>query len=133
MSTIKSFEEIGAWQDARKLCSLIYGYCQRNSFSKDYKLKEQINGSSGSIMDNIAEGFERGGNKEFINFLRYAKVSCGETRSQLCRSVDRQHISIAEFEEAIMLTKVISSKIQRFIQYLMKSDLPGPNYKVVSK
>jgi len=133
MATIKNFVDIEAWQEARELCILIYKFIQKEGFSKDYRLKEQINGSSGSVMDNIAEGFERGGNTEFMNFLRYAKGSSGETKSQLYRAMDRNYISAEEFENAIQLTRSISAKIQNLINYLSKSVMTGANYKHKSK
>src|ERR1700690_698676 len=98
MASIKRFEDIEVWQDARKICNLIYSLASEGTFSKDYKLKDQINGSSGSIMDNIAEGFERDGTKEFRQFLSYSKGSSGEVRSQLYRAFDRGHITIEDFE-----------------------------------
>ena len=69
MASFTKFEEIGAWQKARLLCNSIHQIIVNTDLIKDYKLKDQINGSSGSIMDNIAEGFGRGGNAEFIQFL----------------------------------------------------------------
>jgi four helix bundle protein len=106
MATIKSFEDLEVWKRARDFANRIYGL---TSFAKDYSLKDQINKSSGSIMDNIAEGFERGGNKEFVQFLSYSKGSCGEARSQLCRALDRKHIVENTFtqlkEESISIGK----------------------------
>jgi four helix bundle protein len=93
MATIKSFEEIEAWQRARPLSKEIFELKIFGSFSKDYRLRDQINRSTGSIMDNIAEGFERGGTKEFIQFLAIAKGSAGEVRSQLYRARDRKHLN----------------------------------------
>ena len=89
MATFSSFEEIEAWKLSRVLANKIYKVSMDGSFSRDYKLKDQINGSSGSVMDNIAEGFERDGTREFIQFLAIAKGSIGETRSQLYRALDR--------------------------------------------
>lgn len=83
MATFNRFEDILAWQKARVLCKMINDYTLKDLFSRDFKLVSQIKGSSGSAMDNIAEGFERGGNKEFIQFLFISKGSAGETRSQL--------------------------------------------------
>jgi len=86
MSTFQRFEDIIAWQKARELCNVIKSYTRKSEFSRDFKLLGQIEGSSGSAMDNIAEGFERGGNREFIQFLYISKGSAGETRSQLYRA-----------------------------------------------
>jgi four helix bundle protein len=78
MPRIEKFEDLIIWQEARKLCQEIYRHTSKPPFSKDYSLKDQINASSGSVMDNIAEGFERGGNKEFINFLGISRGSWAE-------------------------------------------------------
>lgn len=99
MATIKSFEDIDFWQKARNLSNEIYAKTIEGSFSKAFSLRDQINRSSGSIMDNIAEGFERGGNKEFIQFLSYSKGTCREVRSQLLRAKDRKHLSDEDFEQ----------------------------------
>src|SRR5205809_564697 len=104
MATIRRFEDLEIWQLARKLCNMIYPYTGYAGFSKDFKLINQINGSSGSVMDNIAEGFDRGGRKEFINFLGIAKGSGGEVKSQLYRAFDRKYISQEEFQSAYDLT-----------------------------
>lgn len=93
MAGFKTFEEIDAWKNARVLADRIFKLTLEGPFSKDYKLRDQINGASGSIMDNIAEGFERGGNREFIQFLSIAKGSAGEVRSQLYRASDRNYIT----------------------------------------
>ena len=99
MATIKRFEDIGAWQKARELSKEIYAITKIGEFSKDYELKGQIRKASGSIMDNISEGFERGGKGEFIQFLGIAKGSCGEVRLQLYRALDRKHIDKEKFNE----------------------------------
>ncbi|MBK7886236.1 MAG: four helix bundle protein [Bacteroidetes bacterium] len=129
MSKIERFEDIIAWQRARELNKVIYSFINRTPFDKDYDLRRQINASCGSIMDNIAEGFERGGNKEFINFLIISKGSAGETRSQLYRAVDRNYIDQNEFENACNDVKIISQMLQRLIEYLKKSELKGIRYK----
>ena len=97
MATFKRFEDIIAWQKARELCKLIKVYTDHAVSSKDFKLLSQINGSAGSAMDNIAEGFERGGNKEFIQFLFISEGPAGEVRSQLYRALDNKYISEKEF------------------------------------
>ena len=127
--TVKRFEDLEIWQEARELCKDIYRLTYVEPFVKDFKLRGQIRGSSGSIMDNIAEGFERGGNKEFIQFLSIAKGSCGETRSQLYRSLDSGYITADEFELLHNKTVKISKKITTLMNYLGKSDIKGPKYK----
>ncbi|HEY3405877.1 MAG TPA: four helix bundle protein [Ohtaekwangia sp.] len=128
MSTLKSFEDIEAWQKARLLANRIFMLALDGSFSRDFKLRDQINGSSGSIMDNIAEGFERDGNREFIQFLSIAKGSAGETRSQLYRAFDRGHISQEEFEELREVVINISKQLSGLIKYLNNVGLRGTKY-----
>ncbi len=129
MATVKSFEELEIWKSARKICADIFEIKLNTELKSDFKLYNQLNGSSGSIMDNIAEGFERGGNREFIQFLAISKASCGETRSQLYRVLDRKYISQEEFK--ILYDKLIqlSKQISSFINYLQKSELKGSKYK----
>ena len=129
MSKIERFEDIEAWKLARELCNKITVLSNNSKLEKDYGLRDQINRSSGSIMDNIAEGFERGGNKEFIRFLSIAKGSCGETRSQIYRCFDKKYINEQKFEELKNDCIVISSKIGNFIKYLKSSDFKGSKYK----
>jgi len=129
MATIRYFEDLEIWQLARVFCNDIYRIINYDNFSKDYKLKEQINGSSGSIMDNIAEGFERGGNKEFLVFLSISKASCGESRSQLYRAFDRKYITEQEFETLKNKALELSKKISAFILYLKNTELKGYKYK----
>lgn len=127
---IERFEDLDIWKEARELCLLIHSLTNQNPFSKDFRLKDQINGSSGSIMDNIAEGFERNGNKEFIQFLSVAKGSCGETRSQSYRAYDKKYITDEELNKLIDKTTSISKKISGFITYLRNSELKGSKYKI---
>lgn len=125
MATITCFEEIKAWQRARILCSRIYTLMTTTDLAKDYKLKDQINGSSGSIMDNIAEGFGRGGNKEFVQFLEVSHGSACECQSQLFRLLDRNYISKKEFDELYLLCGQIRGMIINLINYLQKSSFKG--------
>jgi four helix bundle protein len=129
MATFQRFEDILAWQKARILCKLLNGYTLKNQFSRDFKLVGQIKGSSGSAMDNIAEGFERGGNREFIQFLFISKGSAGETRSQLYRALDNEYISEKEFREAYDLAEEVSKLIAGLINHLKSSDIKGDKYK----
>lgn len=129
MATFNSFEDILAWQKARELCKLIHAYTFKNDFSKDFKLVSQIKSSSGSSMDNIAEGFERGGNKEFIQFLYISKGSAGEVRSQLYRALDNKYISQEEFEKAYNLALEIGRLDAGLINHLKSSDIKGDKYK----
>ena len=129
MGTVKDFEDLKIWQMARELCKDIFRITCYELFVKDYKLKDQIRASSGSIMDNIAEGFERNGNKEFIQFLAIAKGSSGETRSQLYRVFDYGYVEEKEFEEFRQKTQNLSQSIGAFIAYLNKSEMKGTKYK----
>lgn len=116
MATIKRFEDIESWKVARKLCSRIGVLIESGSLKRNYKLIEQIEGSSGSIMDNIAEGFERGTRSEFIQFLGYSEGSCGELRSQLYRALDRNYVSQQQFDEFYVMAVRISAMIQKLIE-----------------
>jgi four helix bundle protein len=128
MATIKRFEDLEIWQMAREQANNLWKIYIEGTFSKDYELRNQISRSSGSVMDNIAEGFERSGNKEFTNFLIIAKASNGEVRSQLYRAFDRNHINKEIFETLIIKTEIISKKITSFIIYLKDSELKGFRY-----
>ena len=129
MSTIRRFEEIISWQKARALNKILGKYIDDGRFKKSYKLISQIEGSAGSIMDNIAEGFERGGNKEFIQFLYISKGSCGEFRSQLYRAIDRKYLSQNEFDELYNMGMETLVLLQKLIDYPDKSELKGSKYK----
>ena len=129
MSTIERFEDLDLWKQAREMCKLIYQFTNKDMFSKDFRLKDQIRGASGSVMDNIAEGFERDGNKEFIQFLSISKGSSGEVRSQLYRAIDNEYITKEEFEAANKMANDISSGLSNFMKYLKRSDFKGSKYK----
>jgi len=129
MSTFNKFEDIIAWQKARELCKFINVLTEYQNFSRDFKLINQIKGSSGSAMDNIAEGFERGGNKEFIQFLFISKGSAGETRSQLYRALDNNYITEKDFTSAYDLANEVGKLVGGLISHLKTSELKGDKYK----
>jgi four helix bundle protein len=129
MATFNSFEEITAWQKARLLCSKIQALTITTDLAKDYKLKDQINGSSGSIMDNIAEGFGRGGNNEFIQFLGISLGSACECQSQLYRILDRRYIDKALFDELYFLCNEIRKMIFGLIKYIQSTTIKGLKFK----
>ncbi len=133
MATIKKFEDLKVWQKARVLCQYVFEIIEYPKFSKDYKLKDQINGSSGSVMDNIAEGFGRQGNNEFINFLTIANGSAMEVKSQLYRAFDRNYINQQKIDELSQLIDEISRMIFGLIEYLGKSDFRGQKFKMREK
>ena len=126
---IERFEDLEIWQEARDLCKFVFSITLSDAFKKDFKFRDQIRASSGSIMDNIAEGFERGGNKEFMQFLYIAKGSCGETRSQSYRAFDFQYLSNEECASLLEKTTSLSKRISSFITYLKNSDLKGTKYR----
>lgn len=128
MATVKQFEDLEIWKLSRILCDDIQKVANSTGLRQDYKLYSQIDGSSGSVMDNIAEGFERNGNREFIQFLSISKASCGETRSQLYRVFDRNYITMEEFVKLKEQTLVLSKMISGFMAYLKKSDFKGSKY-----
>lgn len=129
MATIQKFEDLEVWQKSRVLCNGIYPLTNIGSFERDFKLKDQINGSSGSVMDNISEGFERDGKNEFKQFLSIAKGSCGEVRSQLYRAFDRKHITEDQFRNLKNQAEKISKQLNNFIKYLNSSEQKGIKYK----
>ncbi len=129
MATINKFEEIISWKEARELNKSIGNLIETKRFNTNFRLINQVEGSAGSIMDNIAEGFERGGNREFIQFLFIAKASCGELRSQLYRALDRNYINQLEFDSLSIHAMKISSLIQKLISYLDSSEIKGIKYK----
>jgi len=133
MATISKFEDILSWKESRVLNSNIGKLIDSGRFKHSHRLINQIEGSAGSIMDNIAEGFERGGNKEFIQFLYIAKASCGELRSQLYRALDRNFVNQEEFDNYSIHAMKISSLIQKLITYLETSEEKGIKYKARSK
>lgn len=129
MATIKRFEDMEAWQKARLLCQKIHRVATETELKNDFRLKDQISASSGYVMDNIAEGFGRGGNKEFLQFLEIANGSINEVQSQVYRLLDKNYISQNLFSELYPLCEEIKGKILRLIQYLKTSALKGPKYK----
>ncbi len=129
MAKINRFEDLIAWQKARILCKIIHGFTLKKPFLQDFKLVSQIKASSGSAMDNIAEGFERGGNKEFIQFLYISKGSAGETRSQLYRALDNGYITKEEFKTAYQMAEEISKLDSGLINHLSSSKISGTKFK----
>lgn len=129
MATIKEFEDLEVWKKSRALCKIIFEYTNTKPFANDFELKGQILKSSGSVMDNVAEGFERGSKGEFITFLGYSKGSAGEVRSQLYRAFDRNYVSEQELLESVRDIKEISKMLKGLIEYLKGSDIRGDRHK----
>ena len=129
MATITKFEDILCWQEARTLNKFMRNLIKEKRFEHNFKLINQIEGSAGSIMDNIAEGFERGGNKEFVLFLYYAKGSCAELSSQSYRALDAEYIFQKEFEEINDKCLRINFLISKLINYLKTTEIKGMKFK----
>ena len=133
MATINRFEDLEIWQKARLISQKIYPLTFKEPISLDFRLKDQIRGSCGSVMDNIAEGFERGSKFEFVNSLTIAKGETGELKSQLYRSLDNNYISQQLFEELYSLADQLTKMITGFINYLNQSKIKGQKFKNRSK
>ena len=128
MSEIHKIEDLRVWQNARVLCKTIYTLTHKKGFEKDFRFVQQIRAAAGSIMDNIAEGYGRGGNKEFIQFLSIAKGSTLEVLSQLYRAYDVQHITEQELIETKQLLNTISVMLHNLIERLKQSDIKGSKF-----
>lgn len=126
---INRFEDLVAWQKARVLSKAIYTLTSLTSFYTDPDLKRQVRRASGSVMDNIAEGFGRGGRGEFIQFLGIAKGSSTEVKSQLYRSIDNEYITQSDFDTLYEQADEVGKIIDGLINYLNKSEVKGLKYK----
>ena len=129
MATITKFEDIEIWQLARSLNKEIYPFLRSLSENRHYELNKQMERSTGSIMDNIAEGFERDGTREFIQFLAISKASTGEVRSQLYRALDRELIESDSFSKFQTDCLVIGDKLGKFINYLNTTEIKGRKFR----
>ena len=121
MSSVSTIEDLEIWSLARTLANDIYNITRSEYYNKDYGLRSQMLNSSGSIMDNIAEGHGRKGNKEFANFLSIAQGSSNELRSQLFRSLDRNFISIDQFKEIMQKITIVEVKMSNLRKYIINS------------
>jgi four helix bundle protein len=126
----KTFEELDSWNQAIDLDGEVYDFIMKSKLRLEYVLRDQMLRSAGSIADNVAEGFERGGNKEFIQYLYIAKGSCGELRSQFHRCKRRRLISETEFDKFYSDCRNLSGKLANFITYLKNSEMKGNKYKL---
>jgi len=125
---IKKFEDLEIWQEARELCKVVYEITSILPFSNDFKFRDQIRASAGSSMDNIAEGFDRGGNKEFYQFLSVSRGSTGEVRSQAFRAFDVKYITEDKLDELLERTDSLSRKSYNLMLRLKESDFKGLKY-----
>jgi len=128
MGKVQKFEDLAIFQSARNLCKEIYAITKVKEFKKDTRFVQQIHASSGSVMDNIAEGFEREGNKEFLNFLYIAKGSCGELRSQIIRASDVGFIDNDTATQLYNDCTGLSKAIAAFIKNIKSSDFSGSKF-----
>lgn len=128
MARINAFEDIQVWRDARRLVSDIYRMTEVPPLSRDYGLKDQLRRSSISVMANIAEGFERNGSREFIQFLSLAKGSAGELRSHLYIASDLGAISGTDQEQLKKQVVSISRQLSGLIKYVLNSSSKGSKY-----
>jgi len=128
MATINRFEDLHIWQKAREICQNVFELCKHENFARDFILKDQIKRSSGSVMDNIAEGHGRDGNTEFKHFLSIAKGSLNEVKSQLYRALDSCYIVTLEFNDVYEKCDKLAARIGKFIQYIKSSDYKGTKF-----
>ena len=129
MATIERFEDIEAWKKARELTREIYAVSRQAAFAKDFGLKDQIRRAAVSIMSNIAEGFERGGDKEFAQFIVLAKGSSAEVRSQLYVALDEGYIDQDTFERLSRATLEINWMLMGLMKYLRNSEYKGSKFR----
>lgn len=129
MPTFQSFEDIKAWQHARKLSQIVYSLTKNNTFCRDYSLLDQVRRSSVSVMSNIAEGFGRGGSTEFIRFLAIASGSANELKSQFYVALDQKYVTEDEAGSVMEKCDEVARLLWGLMEYLKKSDCQGLKYK----
>jgi four helix bundle protein len=129
MATIKCFEDLEIWKLARLICKKTYFIINVLRAKKEFRLADQMKSSSGSIMDNIAEGFERNSRFEFVNSLGTSKGENGELKSQLYRCLDCEDITQSQFDDLASDIEILSRKISSFIQYLNNTEMKGLKFK----
>lgn len=130
---VKNFEDLEIWKDARLLTKAIYRMTKDGGFAKDFALRDQIRRASMSVMSNIAEGFERGGNQEFIQFLYVAKASCGEVRSHLYVALDQSYVAQKDCDDVSKSFRRLSIMISNLIDYLKRSGMKGSKYMAIRR
>lgn len=128
MAKVEKFEDLGIYQKARVLCKVVYSLTSIEPWKSNYRFVQQIRASSDSVMDNIAAGFERDGNKEFIQYLYIAKGSCGEVRSQITRANDVGFLLQEKFQELNEACFILSRGIANMIKSLRASEISGQKY-----
>lgn len=133
MASIKRFEDVEAWKQGRELTRRIYQITSQSQFTRDYALRDQIRRAAISITSNIAEGFDRGGNREFMQFLAIARGSASELKSQLYTALDAGYVDQKEFAELYQLAHSVVLLIGGFIKYLQQSELGGQKFKTATQ
>ena len=121
MAKIERFEDLQSWQKARLLTNLVYDLTGHTEFAKDFRLRDQIRDAAGSVMHNIAEGFDSGSNPEFIRFMKMARRSASEVQSQLYLALDRKYITIEELKKTYDIATESKRLINGMIAYLRKN------------
>ena len=129
MATLQNFEEIEAWQKARELVCEVYAISGQGKFEKDFVLRDQMRRAGVSILSNIAEGFERGGRREFLQFLSIAKGSAAELKAQLYVAQDQHYIEQQTFDKLYAMADTVGRMIGGLMRYLAQSDLKGQKFK----
>jgi len=129
MARIEQFEDIDAWKKARELAQAIYEVTSVGEFARDFGLRDQICRAAVSVMSNIAEGFERSGDKEFRQFLSLAKGSAGEVKAQLYVALDARFLSQEQFDQLYSLATETGRLIGGFMRYLTDSGYKGSKFK----
>jgi len=123
----KKFEELPCWKKARELCQVVFDLINQGDFRKDFTLRNQIWAAAGSVMDNIAEGFDDGSTREFIRFLGYSQRSCSEVQSQLYRALDCKYITQNQFNNVYEIASDCRKQIKGFRKYLRNYDSESDN------
>jgi four helix bundle protein len=129
MATITRFEDIEAWQLGRELKRAIYAVSKQGAFAKDFPLRDQIRRAAVSVTANIAEGFERGGNREFVQFLSTSKGSCGEVQDHLYTAADEAYLAQSEFQQLYDQAAAVGRKIGAFMKYLQTTEIRGQKFQ----
>jgi four helix bundle protein len=129
MASLRRFEDFDAWQKARELTREVYGFSKTVPLARDFGLRDQMRRAAVSVMSNIAEGFERGGTAEFLQFLAVSKASAGEVESQLYVALDQKYISEEQFRSVRQTTASTKRLIAGLMNYLRRSGIRGTKYK----
>lgn len=129
MTTITRFEDIEAWQLGRELKRSVYQFSKAGEFAKDFALKDQIRRAAISVTANIAEGIEREGNREFVQFLSHSKGSCGEVQDHLYTALDQSYLTQEQFDELYRKASEVGQKLGAFMNYLQRTEIRGRKFR----